>query len=189
MNRSDIFTQEIKHEHSRIVSRIAEILAKKAHFTHDEVMLIKSASILHDCGKRFVSKDILLKPSRLTEHEYKVIQSHVLAGTNHILRTIRTLLAAFIISLQHHERPDGTGYAHVTNIHPYARIVAVADVFDALLARRPYKQSWPPDEAVSYMCENANKQFEAEYVTALLESIDEILGLYGKNGSERQGIN
>ena len=187
MNHSELFTREAKHEHSRIVSRIAEILARKAHFTHDEAMLIKSASILHDCGKRFVPKDILLKPSRLTEHEYKVIQSHVLAGTNHILRTIRTLLAAFIISLQHHERIDGNGYANVTNIHAYARIVAIADVFDALLAKRPYKEAWPPDKAVLYMCENSDKQFEAEYVTALLESVDDILRLYENTALKGRG--
>ena len=186
ININAIFRQEIKHEHSRIVSRIAELLAKKANFTDNEVMLIKSASILHDFGKNFVPKQILLKPSRLTEHEYKIIQGHVLAGTDYILRSIRTLLAACIISLQHHERPDGKGYANVTNIHIYAKIVAVADVADALLAKRPYKSEWPPEKVVSYMCENANKQFEAEYVTALLESIDEILGLYKKNGSERR---
>jgi len=141
-------------------------------------MLIESAAVLHDVGKKFVPKSILLKPSKLTDYEYKIIQSHAFAGTDHILRTIRTLFAAYIITLQHHERPDGKGYAQVTNIHKYAKIVAVADVFDALLAKRSYKKSWPPEEAVLYMCENSKKQFEAEYVTALLESVDEILALY-----------
>jgi len=173
--------QEIQHEHSRIVSRIAGLLAKKANFTKDEAMLIESSAILHDVGKNFVPKDILMKPSQLTDHEYKIIQSHVIAGTDYILRTIKTLIAAYIVSLQHHERPDGTGYANVTNIHAYAKIVAVADVFDALLAKRPYKKAWSPEKVISYMRDNSQKQFETEYVTALLESIDEILGLYEKN--------
>jgi len=119
-----------------------------------------------------------LKPTKLTDHEYKVIQGHVYAGTDYILQTIRTLIAAYIISLQHHERPDGQGYARVTNIHQYAKVVAVADVFDALLAKRAYKKAWPLDKVVSYMQDNSQKQFEAEYITALLESIDEVLGFY-----------
>lgn len=178
---NDLFSNEIKHEHSRLVSRIAGMLAEQAHFTHDEAMLIESSAILHDVGKRFVPESILQKPSKLTDHEFKIIQSHTLAGADHILRTIRTLLAAYIVSLQHHERIDGSGYAEVKNIHTYAKIVAVADVFDALLAKRPYKQAMPPEQAVSYMRENAQKQFEAIYVTALIESIGEILCLYGKN--------
>jgi HD-GYP domain-containing protein (c-di-GMP phosphodiesterase class II) len=123
----------------------------------------------------------LQKPSKLTAYECKVIQSHVLKGTDHFLRTIRTMLAACIVSLQHHERVDGEGYAQVRNIHTYAKIVAVADVFDALLAKRPYKPAWPPEQAVSYMRDNAQKQFEAAYVAALLESLDEILCLYDGN--------
>jgi HD-GYP domain-containing protein (c-di-GMP phosphodiesterase class II) len=188
MKYNDIFEQEVRHEHSRLVSRIAGLLARKANFADNEAMLIESASILHDCGKKFVPQSILNKPAKLTDHEYKIIQSHVLAGTGHILRTIRALFAAYIISLQHHERIDGGGYANVTNIHSYAKVVAVADVFDALLARRAYKLSWPPEQAISYMRENAQKQFEAEYVTALMESVDEIMRLYEKYGAERQGI-
>jgi len=147
-------------------------------------MLIESASVLHDCGKRFVPKNILLKPSKLTEHEYKIIQSHTFSGTDHILQSIKTLFAAYIITLQHHERPDGKGYAQVTNIHKYAKVVAVADVFDALLAKRAYKEPWPLEEVVFFMRENSQKQFEAEYVTALMESIDEILELYDNEKSK-----
>jgi len=154
------------------------LIAKNARFTDDEAMRIESAAILHDVGKRSVPKSILMKPTKLTNHEYKIIQSHALAGTDHILRTIRTMFAAYIVSLQHHERPDGKGYARVTNIHKYAKVVAVADVFDALLAKRAYKEAWPLDKVVSYMQENSKKQFESEYVTALMESLDEILELY-----------
>ncbi|MCL2189054.1 MAG: HD domain-containing protein [Defluviitaleaceae bacterium] len=175
---TDLFSEEIKHEHSRLVSRIAGLIAKNALFSRDEVTLIESAAILHDVGKNFIPKPLLLKKSKLTAHEYKIMQSHTLAGATQILQTIRTLLAAYIIALQHHERVDGTGYAGMTNIHPYAKVVAVADVFDSLLAKRPYKQAWPPEKAVFYMQENIHKQFEASYVTALIESIDEILDLY-----------
>jgi HD-GYP domain-containing protein (c-di-GMP phosphodiesterase class II) len=178
MKQCNLYEQEIKYEHSRIVSHIATIIADKATFPHNEAMLIESAAVLHDVGKRFVPTALLKKESKLTDREYRIIQSHVLAGTDHILQTIRTLLAAYIVSLQHHERVDGTGYAHVTNIHPFAKVVAVADVFDALLAKRPYKQPWPPEKAVSYMRENTNKQFETAYITALIESMDEILNLY-----------
>ena len=175
----DLILQEIKHEHSKLVTRIAGILAKKARFSEDETMVIEYAAMLHDIGKQYVPSEILQKPSKLTEEEYKIIQSHVLAGSQYILRMIKLLFAALITTLQHHERIDGTGYAEVTNIHLYAKIIAVADVTDALLTKdRPYKRAWTPEEVVSYMRENTNKQFEAEYVTALLESIDEIVELY-----------
>jgi len=137
--------------------------------------------MLHDVGKQYIPKEILLKPDKLTNEEYRIVQSHVLAGNEYILRMIKLLFAALITALQHHERLDGNGYAAVTNIHLYAKIVAVADVADALLTKdRPYKEAWPPDEVVSYMRDNMNKQFEAEYVLALSESMDEITALYNQ---------
>ena len=177
---NDLILHEIKHEHSRIVSRIAGILAKKAQFSNDDTMLIEYAAMLHDIGKQYIPKKILLKPSELTEEEYKIIQSHVLAGNEYILRMIKLLFAASVTALQHHEKINGKGYAEVTNIHAYAKIVAIADVTDALLSKRSYKKAWTPDEVVAYMRENANKQFEAEYVAVLLESIDEIIELYNR---------
>ena len=176
---SDSIYQAIDHEHSRLVSRIAGLIAEKTRFTGNEVMLIESAAFLHDIGKLSIPKSILLKPSKLTAEEYQIVQSHVLAGSRDIIRTLKILLASFIIALQHHERIDGEGYAGVRNIHEYAKIVAVADVFEALIAsNRPYKKAWPPEKAVLYMRDNSKKQFEAEYVTALLESLDEIRCLY-----------
>ena len=85
---NDLFAREIQHEHSRLVSRISGLLAKKAQFTNDEAMLIESAAITHDVGKRFVPKEILLKSSKLTKHEYKIIQSHVFYGAEYILQTM-----------------------------------------------------------------------------------------------------
>jgi HD-GYP domain-containing protein (c-di-GMP phosphodiesterase class II) len=181
MINNEIFTREIQHEHERLVSRISGLLARKAHFTNDETMLVESGAILHDLGKQFLRNGLLSKPSKLTEHEYKIVQSHIFYGSEYILQSIKTLLAAYIISLQHHEKVSGNGYANVTNIHKYAKIVAVADVFDSLLAKRPYKKAWNPENALEYMRENSKKQFEAEYITALIESIDEILQLYHSN--------
>jgi len=161
------------------VARIAGIIAKKFQVPNDEAMLIEYAAVLHDIGKQYVPKEILMKPSKLTEEEYKIVQSHVLTGNEYILRMIKSLFAAYITTLQHHERLDGKGYAQVTNIHSYAKIVAVADVTDALLTKnRSYKQAWTPEEVIAYMQNNVNKQFEAEYVTALIESMDEIIALY-----------
>ena len=175
----DLIAKEIKDEHSRIVARIAGILAKKARFPNDEANLIECAAALHDIGKQYIPKEILSKPDKLTDEEYKIVKSHVLAGNEYILRMIKLLFAASITALQHHERVDGKGYAAITNIHAYAKIAAIADVTDALLTKkRPYKQAWTPEEVIEYMRENTDKQFEAEYVTALLESMDEIIALY-----------
>ena len=175
----DLIAQAVKYEHSRIVARIAGIIAEKARFSENEIKIIEHSAMLHDVGKRYVPKELLLKSEKLTGEEYKIIQSHVLAGNQYILRMIKLLFAALITALQHHERPDGNGYAGVTDIHLYAKVVAVADVTDALLTKdRPYKEAWSPEKVIEYMHGNIHKQFEAEYVSALLESMDEIIALY-----------
>lgn len=178
MIHDDLIRQEIKYEHNEIVAKISGLLAKKANYSLEEAKMIESAALLHDIGKQYVPFEILSKPAALTEQEFNIIKTHADKGYEYLIQTIRSLLIAAIISLQHHERPDGNGYSKIINIHPYAKLVAVADVFDALISKRCYKESWSAKDACDYIKENAHKQFEADYVTLLLDSLDEILMLY-----------
>ena len=83
-----------------------------------------------------------------------------------------------VFALQHHEKPMGNGYAAVTHIHSYARLIAIADVFDALFSARSYKDKWSLGDVIDYMRSNVHKEFDAVYLDAFLRALDEILELY-----------
>ena len=170
--------QERKHAHSKAVGDIAELLAQKSGHPNNETELIKEAARLHDIGKTYIPKEILEKPGKLTSDEFSVVKQHTIFGAEYLLWQAQLLLAAAIMALQHHEHVDGNGYKGLTNIHSYAKLVAVADVFDALLSARSYKNGWPPDEIVDYMKSNEDKQFEPAYVEALLQNMDDVLSFY-----------
>ena len=171
------------HFHSNTVSQISGILADHAGLELETQSIITSAALYHDIGKSCVPESILNKPAKLTSSEFKIVKTHSYMGYQFLLRKARVMLAAAIVALQHHEKPDGSGYAGTSNIHPYAKVVAVADVFDALLSKRPYKKGWSPDEIVGYMQEKKDKEFDATYISALIDSLDDILSLYGDSKS------
>lgn len=134
---------------------------------------------MHDIGKIGIPDVILLKPGKLDQEEWKLMKQHPTMGAeiigNHddeLLRTART------IALTHHERWDGTGYPNALSgedIPLVGRIVAIADVFDALLSVRPYKKAFPIDEALQYMFEQAGKHFDPHLIPAFEKALPEIL--------------
>lgn len=140
-------------EHARRVGALASALAEGMGFPAEQVRMMRRAAPLHDVGKIGVPDGILLKPGRLTRKEIEVMQAHtgigarILSGTN-----IGLLNMAATIALTHHEHWDGNGYPEGKrgdDIPLVGRIVAVADVFDALTTKRPYKRAWPLEEAVA----------------------------------------
>ena len=133
---------------------------------------VYKAAPLHDVGKIGVSDSILLKPGRLTEDEVREIQRHAEIG-HEILSNCRgeILSLAGTIAWTHHERFDGTGYPRGLVGHEIpveGRIVAVADVFDALCANRPYKGAWTAEEAFDYLRDESGAHFDPECVDAFL---------------------
>lgn len=172
-----------QYEHSRQVARISGLLAEKAGYPPDEVSIITQAAALHDIGKAAVPKHILNKPGALTPEEYEIIKTHTQIGYDQITGAIRVLSAAAVVCKEHHERLDGSrGYIGLTgeNIHPYARLIAVADVYDALVSRRVYKKPWDVRDICGYFREQAGKQFDGFIVGLLLGMIDDILLLYSE---------
>lgn len=153
---------------------MAEALALPSTTCED----IELAAPMHDIGKVGVPDSILLKPARLSEAEFAVIRQHARIGYE-ILKESPShyLQLGATIALYHHEKYDGSGYPEGLKgeeIPLEARIVAVADVFDALTTERPYKQPWPMEEAVAYIEALAGSHFDPLCVRAFLDRLEDI---------------
>jgi len=170
------------YEHSRKVAQISGILAKHAGFSPVEAEIIEQAAIFHDVGKSCVPESILQKNGALTPEEYEIIKTHTVLGAQQINGVRQMLSAADTIAACHHERIDGKGYPRGlcgVEIHPYARLIGVVDVFDALASKRSYKDAWSLNDVCGYLRQNAGTQFDREYVELLMELIDTVSTLYG----------
>ena len=168
------------YDHSQKVAQISGIIAQSAGYSGKEVNIIEQAALLHDVGKNLIPEVILQKQSALTPEEYAIVKRHTTLGHRQIDDVAQILKAAKIVTETHHERPDGKGYLGLAGneIHQYSRIVAVADVFDAIFSARCYKPSWAITDVLAYMEQNAGTQFDREYVSLLLERIENVLEIY-----------
>ena len=141
--------------------------------------LILEAAPMHDVGKIGIPDYILLKPGRLTPEEMEVMKGHARLG-HELLKDSRSeiLQAGALVAISHHEKYDGSGYPHGLKggqIPLFGRIVAVADVFDALTSERPYKRAWSLDDACRYLEDGRGKHFDPLCVEALLAGWEEVL--------------
>ena len=188
--RETIYTMGIIEEkrsretanHTHRVSLYSELLAQKAGLTPREVELLTVASPLHDIGKLGIPDEILLKPGRLSDEERKVMMNHPAIGHAMLQHSQRdTLVAAGIIAYQHQEKWDGSGYPQGLageQIHIFGRIVALADVFDALYSPRAYKEAWPLEKVIAWLGEQRGLHFDPELVDLFLSNIDEFAAIY-----------
>jgi PAS domain S-box/diguanylate cyclase (GGDEF) domain/uncharacterized domain HDIG len=162
VDAKDPFTKE----HSQNVSLYAVEIAQASGLPEREVEIIKYASLLHDIGKISIAQEILLKTDPLTADEYKILQKHPMVGVT-ILKDIKFLEKEIPIILHHHERFDGKGYPQGLmgrEIPLGARIVAVADAFDAMTSGRGYKEKLTIDEAIDELQRGSGSQFVPEIV-------------------------
>jgi putative two-component system response regulator len=161
--------------------RIADFsteIARGMELTEKDIDMLKYASPMHDIGKLVVPDAIIKKPSGLTPEEREVIKQHTTMGADIFQGSHSPLLiAAREIALTHHERYDGTGYPagiKGEDIPLYGRIVALADVFDALTSVRPYKAAFDFDEAVALIKDQTGKHFDPKVVDAFVARLDNI---------------
>jgi putative two-component system response regulator len=162
-------------EHIRRVGDISALLFEALGKSRTQVELMRLAAQLHDLGKIGIPDRILLKPGRLTAKEFDQMKAHVTIGAKTLSGSRFALLQmAEEIALTHHECWDGTGYSGLKReeIPLTGRVVAVADVFDALTHVRPYKQAWPLDQARSQIESLSGKQFDPVVVDAFLSLLD-----------------
>ena len=170
------------HETGMHVKRVAaytEILCRAMGLSEEETWKISVASMMHDVGKICVPREILHKPGRLTEEEFQEIKKHVDYGHKLLENSPGEVMQiAACIAWEHHERYDGKGYQKNIdgeNINLYARCVAVADVFDALVSKRCYKESWTPEQAREEILKQGGQQFDPKITALFDEHFDEFL--------------
>jgi putative two-component system response regulator len=173
------FRDDDTGQHTLRVGITSARIAERIDQAPSQVELIRRAAPLHDVGKIGIPDAILLKPGKLTPEEWRIMQTHATVGTR-ILRGSRApvLQLAEQIALCHHERWDGTGYPTGTrgeSIPLAARIVAVADVFDALTHDRPYKAAWPASDAIAEIRRQSGIQFDPLLVEAFLSETEPVL--------------
>jgi response regulator RpfG family c-di-GMP phosphodiesterase len=162
--------------HVRRMAQVCHLLAQESGMSEDETAVLMHAAPMHDIGKIATPDAVLLKPGRLTPEEWEIMKQHPTVGLQILDGSQRPILkAAAVIAHQHHEKWDGSGYPQglkAEQIHPYARIVAVADVFDALTHERCYKEAWPVEQVRDYLREVAGKHLDPLYVDLLIKNID-----------------
>jgi two-component system response regulator RpfG len=160
------------------MARFSRLIAEGIGLDENRCSLIEMASPMHDIGKIGIPDNILLKPGKLDHEEFSIMKTHSLIGY-HILKNSHSKYISLgaEIALSHHERYDGSGYPNGLKdkaIPIEARIVAVADVYDALTSERPYKKAWSNQEALEYIYSNKGSHFDPSCVEAFLMQFSKI---------------
>jgi two-component system response regulator RpfG len=173
------YRDEETGNHVERMARFAGIIGKCLGLSDAETNLIELAAPMHDIGKIGIPDHILRKPGKLDPQEFAIMKTHTSIG-HEILKNSPSvyLQMGAVIALGHHEKYDGSGYPGglVGEAIPLpARIVAVADVFDALTSDRPYKKAWPIQEAYSYIHTESGKHFDQKCVEAFEKEIEQII--------------
>jgi putative two-component system response regulator len=165
--------------HTQRVGNLAALLGRALGQSDDEIALLRLAAGLHDVGKIGIPDRILLKPGKYEPAEFEIMKSHAAIGSEILGRSqFPVLQLAHLIALSHHERWDGSGYPQGLKgdqIPLAARIVAIADVFDALTHERPYKKAWPLEDAIAEIRQQSGRQFDPDL-------IERFLGVLGSEG-------
>jgi hypothetical protein len=165
-------------DHVLRVGYASYLLAKSAGLSEHDAETLMYASPLHDLGKIGIPDSILLKPGKLTDAEQHAMKSHTRIGAE-ILKHSQSgvMKLARIVALSHHEKWDGSGFPGGISgeaIPIEGRIVAICDVFDALVSRRPYKSIWSDAEAIDFLRQNAGKHFDPWLVELFIQNIPKI---------------
>ncbi len=169
--------------HVKRVSEYTKILCAALDMSDEEIWKVSNAAALHDVGKIMVPQDIINKPGRLTDEEFEVVKTHVQYGKKLLEKSSGELMRiSSAIAYHHHEKYDGTGYMGIKgeDIDLYARCVSVADVFDALVSKRPYKKPWLPEDARKEILSQSGRQFDPVIVKAFDENFDKFIKVLKK---------
>jgi putative nucleotidyltransferase with HDIG domain len=165
--------------HSNRVSEYSVFISRELGLDESTIYDIRIGSLLHDIGKIGIPDSILMKAGDLTPEEYAIMQKHPEKGEN-ILRKVNLLEPILPAIAEHHERLDGSGYPFKMtgrDISQLGRIVAVADVFDAMASRRPYRPALSVPEVLSYLQKNSDKLFDADCIEALINILTQSTGV------------
>jgi putative two-component system response regulator len=170
------FRDDHTGHHTERVGQMAALLAKQIGLPDSQVYTMRRAAPLHDVGKIGIPDSVLLKLGKLTTEEFEIVKTHTTIGARILSGSRFTILRlAEEIAFNHHERWDGTGYVGIAGaaIPLAGRIVTVADVFDALTQKRPYKPAWTVNEAICEIESQRSRQFDPMLVDAFLRIIEQ----------------
>ncbi len=171
-------------KHTTRVAKYSIAVAEAMGLPSEQVQILRQASSLHDLGKMGIRDSILLKPGKLTNEEYEEMKNHSEIGYNMIKDSKnRILQAGAIISLEHHEKYNGLGYPRGLKgeeINIFARITAIADVFDAISSTRCYKEAWSLDESFDLIKKERGNHFDPNVVDAFFKVQDRILEIFNE---------
>lgn len=166
-------SDEYTFKHSVDVASIAMIMAKQCNMSDKSVYRIGLAGLLHDLGKSEIPNEILNKPGRLTDEEFAVIKKHPIYGYNLIKDKTELSPEILLGVLQHHEKINGKGYPMgVTDnkLTPFARLLSIADIYDALVTERPYKKGFTPRDSVE-MIMAMTGELDIKFIKVFMESV------------------
>jgi len=158
--------------HSVNVAVLSLLIGKTLGLKDDQLRELGMSAILHDVGKMFIDNEIINKPGLLTNEEYEKIKEHSIEGYKYLKDDFNISSKIYVSILQHHENFDGKGYPNGISkeqIFLYARIITVADVYDALTSERPYKRAETPNKALEYILQNEGKKFDPQIVKIVSE--------------------
>ena len=161
--------------HSERVTTFSVKIAERMGLGEKRVELVRYGGVLHDVGKIGINVNIIQKPGRLTQEEFNIIKNHPLIGAR-IIAPIKFLQEVLPIVSQHHERYDGLGYPSGIDgagIVAEARVLAVADDYDAMITARPYRKPLPREEAIAELKRCSGTQFDPIVVEQFLEILEE----------------
>ncbi|MCU0876610.1 MAG: HD-GYP domain-containing protein [Pirellulaceae bacterium] len=160
------------------VSTYCVMLARDLGYSQEhELASVATGALLHDIGKRHVPAEILNKPAKPTAEEWAIIRKHPVSGYQELSKRSDLSWGQLMMVYQHHERLDGSGYpsgATGDDIHPWAKVCAVVDVFDALTCSRPYRQPVPSGEVCDYLQQHTGTWFDREVVACWAQQVRNI---------------
>ena len=173
------YKDEDTGDHIVRMARYSALIAEKLGLPARDVQNILYAAPMHDVGKIGIQDSILLKPGKLTAEEFEIMKSHTTIGAKILGNSEAEILKiAAQIALSHHEKWNGKGYPQGLSgneIPLFGRIVGLADVFDALTSRRPYKDPFPAEVAFEIIRGDRGKHFDPDMVDVFFENTDEVL--------------
>ncbi|MBC7961122.1 MAG: HD-GYP domain-containing protein [Vallitaleaceae bacterium] len=160
--------------HSVNVAILSIVIGQGLKLREKEMYELGLAAVLHDIGKVYVQKDLLLKKEKLTDTEFEVLKTHSESGYKHLKNSYEIPIASYVGVLQHHEKVDGSGYPlrkKNDDISLFGRIICVADVYDALTSNRPYRDAMLPSEAIEYIMAGSGTMFDSKIVKVFVDRI------------------
>ncbi len=178
LGRAGEYRDEDTGNHVIRMARYARVIAEELGLSEEECSDIEFAAPMHDIGKIGVPDRVLLKPGSFEDQEWEAMKQHTVMGYDILSESqSRYIQMGAVIALNHHEKFDGSGYPSGLSgqdIPLVARIVAVADVFDALVSERPYKKRWPQQQALDYIRQQSGSHFDPQCVDAFFQRLKDI---------------